>query len=198
MLRPTIVGGTELARAFDVPLLGEIRGGGAAEAEVTRAAGIIAISAHACGRHEVDLMGVGRAADVAALADRLHIALNKQMRVVPPNVPLPDTFGIHVTNDAAPRYAATHNESGIKIRWFDPVPLRRRDDSGAIVLVTEPRATRAEVERARNLLQALARPVLGLVTCSANAPKTIRLEAGPEGEPSGSDTVTALVRGGDR
>jgi uncharacterized protein involved in exopolysaccharide biosynthesis len=149
-IRPTIVGGDALAREFDVPLLGRLRGRADEDdsgQDLSPAAARVRLAAEAAGVSEVGLLSVPADLDVGRLGERLRAASTNGVDMVGPE-------------------AAREHGGPLNIRPFSPsspssVDERRRT---GLVLVCPSVIKKSDAVDLDHLLRVTPMPLLGLIT----------------------------------
>jgi uncharacterized protein involved in exopolysaccharide biosynthesis len=171
LFRPTITGGSALARAFDAPLLGTL--GESAEEAGPEAKGItsrLALVAAANGVSTVNLLAVGRPVDLDAIASRLLTDVEEEPA-------LARTADGQVVAGAR---AATvsHPEQGPRIASIDPsglslkplgAPIRDKESTG-LVVVSQLTLNKREVAEATKLIDKTSLPLLGVIAIKPRRP----------------------------
>jgi capsular polysaccharide biosynthesis protein len=175
LFRPTITGGSALARAFDAPLLGTL--GESAEEAGPEAKGItsrLALVAAAHGVSTVNLLAVGRPVDLDAIARRLLTDVEEERA-------LARTADGQVVADGRTT-TVSGPEQGPRIASIDPsglslkplgAPVRDKESNG-LVVVSHQTLNKRDVAEATKLIQKTSLPLLGLIAVRSRraAPET--------------------------
>ena len=163
LFRPTITGGSALARAFDAPLLGTL--GESAEEAGPDAKGItsrLALVAAANGVSTVNLLAVGRPVDLDAIAGRLLTDVEEERALAP------TAYGQVADGRTA---TVSRPEQGPRIASIDPsglslkplgAPVRDKESTG-LVVVSHLTLNKREVAEATKLIERTSLPLLGLI-----------------------------------
>jgi capsular polysaccharide biosynthesis protein len=163
IFRPTITGGSALARAFDAPLLGTL--GESAEEAGPEAKGIIsrlALVAAANGVSTVNLLAVGRPVDLDAIASRL-LTDGEEERALARTADGQVADGRTATvsrPESGPRIASI-DPSGLSLKPLG-APVRDKESTG-LVVVSYLTLNKREVAEATKLIQNTSLPLLGLI-----------------------------------
>jgi hypothetical protein len=141
-LRPTLVGGNAVAREFDAPLLGRLRGGGGDDrlrADLQPLSSRLRLAAETAGLKNLALLAAMPDSDVEALAEQLE------------------------ANSA--REGALADRSPLRIRPFSLEDPAEHDPSETgLVLLSPDTIKKAELEDVHHLLRVMPLRVLGLIT----------------------------------
>jgi capsular polysaccharide biosynthesis protein len=166
-IRPTFVGGDVLAREFDTPLLGALRGEpdeGRSNRVVSPVAARLHLAAEAAGARGVVLLGVEQDVELDGLAESLE-AVSANGTHAPRNA-WNDTRSAAAA-EGAPHGASVVNRAGagLPIRAFDVQSSLVDGLSGAgIVLVSPSSLGKTKLDGVRHLLSVTRSPLLGLIT----------------------------------
>jgi capsular polysaccharide biosynthesis protein len=183
-----IVGGTALARAFDVPLLGTIRAKLGDQRTFDSDPGIavrLVLAAETAGVTDVKLFPVGRPIDIAALADRLQRGSADAVAVAPveATVYARTAEGQSVRRTSTADFAAGNrrsargqdNRAAIAIRPFGASSSETHGRSG-LVIVSPATLTKGELNQAVALVNRTTVPLLGLLAVATVAAPPLRLD----------------------
>jgi hypothetical protein len=171
LFRPTITGGSALARAFDAPLLGTL--GESAEEASPEAMGItarLALLAAANGVTTVNLLAVGRPVDLDAIASRLLTHVEEEpalARTADGQVGAGSRTATVSRPEQGPRIASI-DPSGLSLAPLG-APVRDKESTGLIV-VSQLTLNKREVAEAMKLIERTSLPLLGLLAIKPRRP----------------------------
>lgn len=176
LFRSSVTGSSALARAFDAPLLGTLgESPDDADLEGTGAAVRLALAAEAAGVTNVNLLAVGRPADLDAIAFRLLASS------VPTEESEEESALARTAEGQTVRTTWTTTsarvERGMRVAPIDPSGLSVKPLAGAapfgdgertgLVVVSPPTLRKREIAEAMRLIEMTSYPLLGLIVTSA-------------------------------
>lgn len=185
-LRSTVTGGSDLARAFDAPLLGTLGESlDDADSEATGIAARLALSAEAAGVTTVNLLAVGRPADLDAIAFGLQAGSVSVDESEEEDALAWTAEGQAVAGTRATTAArvgrdvriAPVDASGLSLKPFGAATSGEGERKG-LVVVSPLTVNKREIEEAVKLIERTSLPLLGLIATAQQsrmrrAPKSL-------------------------
>jgi capsular polysaccharide biosynthesis protein len=186
LLRSTVSGGSDLARAFDAPLLGTLGQSRVdADSEATGIAARLALSAEAAGVTTVNLLAVGRPADLDAIAFGLQAG-----SVSVDEAEEEDALAWTAEGQAAGGKGTTAaarggrgariapvDPSGLSLKPFGAASASGESERKGLVVVTPLAVNKREIEEAVKLIERTSLPLLGLIATAP--PQQSRMRRAP-------------------